>query len=156
MPSNIIVMKSLVVYYTRTKITQKVAQEIANKLDCDIEEVVPKVNYNGKLGYARGIKDGASAKIVDLEPLKYDPKDYDIVYLGAPVWASKAANPLISYLKQNEGKFSEVKFFLTAGSSGFESSFSQMEKYSKKPLKTIAITTKQVKHGEYDLTSFLD
>lgn len=149
-------MKSLVVYYSRTKITEKVAQNIANKLDCDIEEIVPKVNYQGKLGYARGIKDGASAKIVDLEPLKYNPQDYDTVYIGAPVWASKAANPVISYLKQNEGKFNEVKFFLTAGSSGFESSFNQMEKFSKKPLKTIAITTKEVKQNAYDLTSFLD
>ena len=149
-------MKSLVVYYSRSNITKRLAEDIAGKLNCDIEEIKPKVNYNGKLGYARGIKDGASAKIVELESLNYNPNDYDVIYLGAPVWASKAANPLISYLKENEGKFNDVKFFLTAGSSGFESSFSQMEKFSKKPLKTIAVTTKEVKQGEYDLTSFLD
>ena len=149
-------MKSLVVYYSRSNITKRLAEDIAGKLDCDIEEIKPKVNYSGKLGYARGIKDGASGKIVELESLNYDPNDYDVVYLGAPVWASKAANPLISYLKENEGKFNDVKFFLTAGSSGFDSSFEQMEKFSKKPLKTIAVTTKEVKHGEYDLTSFLD
>lgn len=79
-----------------------------------------------------------------------------MVYLGAPVWASKAANPLISYLKQNEGKFNNVKFFLTAGSSGFDSSFAQMEESSIKPLKTLALTTKEVKTNAYDLTSFLD
>ena len=149
-------MKSLVVYYSRSSITKKLAQDIAERIGGDIEEIKSKVNYQGKLGYARGIKDGASGKIVELESLNYNPKDYDVVYLGAPVWASRAANPLISYLKENEGKFNDVKFFLTAGSSGFESSFSQMEKFSKKPLKTIAVTTKEVKHGEYDLTSFLD
>lgn len=149
-------MKSLVVYYSRSNITKRLAEDIAGKLNCDIEEIKPKVNYSGKLGYARGIKDGASGKIVELESLNYDPNDYDVVYLGAPVWASRAANPVISYLKENEGKFNDVKFFLTAGSSGFDSSFEQMEKFSKKPLKTIAVTTKDVKHGEYDLTSFLD
>lgn len=149
-------MKSLVVYYSRSNITKRLAEDIAGKLNCDIEEIKPKVNYSGKLGYARGIKDGASGKIVELESLNYDPNDYDVVYLGAPVWASRAANPVISYLKENEGKFNDVKFFLTAGSSGFDSSFEQMEKFSKKPLKTIAVTTKEVKHGEYDLTSFLD
>ena len=149
-------MKSLVVYYSRSNITKKLAEDIAGKLNCDIEEIKPKVNYKGKLGYARGIKDGASGKIVDLEPLNFNPEDYDVVYLGAPVWASKAANPLISYLKKNEGKFTNVKFFLTAGSSGFESSFKQMENASKKPLKTLAVTTKEVKAKEYDLTSFLD
>lgn len=151
-------MKSLVVYYSRSNITKKLAENIADKLDCDIEEVIPKVNYHGKIGYARGGKDAIREKIVELETLKFNPEDYDIVYLGAPVWASKAANPIISYMKQNEGKFSDVKFFMTAGSSGFESSFEQMEKYSKKPLKTLALTTKEVKKDLFEdkLKSFLE
>lgn len=149
-------MKSLVVYYSRSNITKKLAEDIADKLDCDIEEIIPKVNYNGKLGYARGIKDGASGKIVDLEATKFNPEEYDVVYLGAPVWASRAANPIISYMKENEGKFKSVKFFMTAGSSGFEGGFSQMEEASIKPEKTLALTTKEVKKSTYDLSSFLD
>lgn len=148
-------MKSLVVYYSRTNITKKLAEDIASQINGDVEEIKSKVNYDGKLGYARGIKDGASGKIVELEGQKYDPEDYDVVYVGAPVWASKAANPIISYLKQNEGKFNNVKFFLTAGSSGFDSGFKQMEEKSIKPLKTLALTTKEVKKGEYDLGPFL-
>jgi len=149
-------MKSLVAYYSRSNITKRLAENIAKELNCDIEEIKPKVNYKGKLGYARGIKDAASEKIVDLETLSYNPEDYDVVYLGVPVWVSKAANPMISYLKQNEGKFRNVKFFVTAGSSGFEQTFAQMEKYSIKPLKTLAVTTKDVKHENYDLASFLE
>ena len=149
-------MKSLVVYYSRTNITKKIADDIASNLNCDIEEIRPKTNYQGKLGYARGIKDGASGKIIELESQKYDPQDYDVVYIGAPVWAGKAANPIISYLNKNKGKFNDVKFFLTAGSSGFDSGFKQMEEKSIKPLKTLAVTTKGVKKDEYDLTSFLE
>lgn len=149
-------MKSLVVFYSRTNITKKLAERIAGEIDADIEEIVSKVNYSGKIGYARGGKDAMTGKIVELEPLKYDPSEYDVVYLGAPVWASKAANPLISYLKLNEGKFKNVKFFLTAGSSGFESGFNQMEEFSIKPLKTLALTTKQVKSNNYDLSSFIE
>lgn len=151
-------MKSLVVYYSRSNITKKLAENIANKTDSDIEQVIPKVNYQGKIGYARGGKDAMTEKIVELESLKYNPQDYDLVYVGAPVWASKAANPIISYLKQNEGKFNELKFFMTAGSSGFESSFKQMEKYSKKPLKTLALTTKEVKKdlSEDKINSFIE
>ncbi len=148
-------MNSLVTYYSRSNITKKLAEEIANELSCDIEEIKPKVNYHGKLGYARGVKDGATGKIVELESLKYNPQDYDVVYIGAPVWAGKAANPVISYLNQNEGNFNNVKFFLTAGSSGFDSSFKQMETSSIKPIKTLQLTTKEVKKGDYDLTSFL-
>ena len=91
--------------------------------------------------------------------MKYDPEDYDMVYLGTPVWASKASSPVISYIKQNEGKFTNVKFFATAGSSGFESTFEQMEKYvSVKPQSTLALTTKEVKKDMFDekLSSFLE
>ena len=144
-------MKSLIAYYSRTNITKKLAEEIAGKLNGDIEEIVPKVNYQGKIGYARGGKDAITEKIIDIEPLKYNPQDYDVVYLGTPVWASKASTPLISYIKENEGKFSDVKFFVTAGGSGLDSTLEQMKKYvSKKPLSTLALTTKEVKNNLYE------
>ena len=149
-------MKSLVTYYSRTNITKKLAENIASEINADIDEITPKVNYQGKMGYARGGKHAIQEKIVDLEGLKFDPSEYDVVYVGGPIWAGKAANPVISYLKQNEGKFNNVKFFLTAGSSGFEGGFSQMEKYSKKPIKTLALTTKDVKKDDYDLSSFIE
>lgn len=152
-------MTVLVAYYSRTNITKKVAEEIAEKLNADIEEINPKVNYKGKIGYVRGGKDALSEKIIDLEQIKYDPSNYEIVYLGAPVWAGKSANPMISYIKENEGKFNNVKFFATAGSSGFESTFEQMEKFvGKAAQKTLALTTKEVKKGEYSakLESFLE
>ena len=149
-------MKSLVVYYSRTNVTKKLAECIAGEINADIEEIVSKVNYQGKIGYARGGKDAIREKIIDIEDLKYDPADYDLIYLGSPVWAGKAATPLISYLKQNEGKFNDVKFFMTAGGRGFETGFEQMEKFSKKPLKTLGLTTKEVKKDDFNLDSFLE
>ena len=152
-------MSILVAYYSRTDITKKVADEIANRLNADSEEIISEVKYDGKIGYARAGKDGMTAKIIKIGDLKYDPSNYDMVYLGVPVWAGKAANPMISYIKQNEGKFNNVKFFVTAGSSGFESTFKQMEDFvGKAPLKTLALTTKEVKKGEYmeKLASFLE
>lgn len=152
-------MKTLVVYYSRTDVTKKVAEIIKDRLDCDIEEIKSTVNYNGKIGFLRGGKDATSSKIIEIEPLKYNPSEYDLIYLGVPVWASKAATPLLSYIKQNEGKFNNVKFFVTAGGSGFDSTLKQMEEYvGKTPLKTLTLTTKEVKHGEFEdkLSSFLE
>lgn len=151
-------MKSLVAYYSRTNITKKLAENIANRIDADIEEIIPKINYQGKIGYARGGKDAISSKIIELEDLRYDPKDYDMVYLGCPVWASRPASPMFSYLKVNEGKFNNVKFFITAGGSGFDSTLDHMEKASLKPKKTLALTTKEVKKDLFEdkLSSFLE
>ena len=151
-------MKSLVVYYSRTNITKKLAENIAAKTDADIEQIVPKVNYDGKIGYMRGGKDAMSSKVIELEDLKYDPQDYDVVYLGCPVWAGKPATPLFSYLKQNEGKFKNVKFFITAGGTGFDSTIKHMQESSIKPQKTLTLTTKQVKKDLFEekLSSFLE
>lgn len=150
-------MKSLVVYYSRTNTTKKLAQSIADKTDADIEEITPKVNYQGKMGFARGGKHALQEKIIDLKTLKYDPSEYDVVYIGTPVWAGKSSTPTLSYLKHNEGKFSNVKFFVTAGGSkDFEKTLNQMEDYSKSPLKTLTLTTKEVKKDEFDLDNFID
>jgi flavodoxin len=151
-------MKSLVAYYSRTNTTMKLAEIIAQKTDADIEQIKPKSDYQGKIGYVRGGKDALQAKIIDLEGLKHDPADYDVVYLGCPVWAGKAANPLISYIKQNEGKFGNVKFFVTAGSTGFDSTLKQLEEAAGKPQKTLTLTTKEVKKDLYEdrLNSFVE
>ena len=149
-------MKSLVVYYSRSNITKELAEDIASKTNADIEEIKSKVNYQGKIGYARAGKDALQEKIIDIEDLKYNPNDYDVVYVGAPVWAGKTATPAISYLKQNEGKFNNIKFSMTAGKGGFAACFEQMEKFSIKPLKTLALTTKQVKKNDYSLDAFID
>ena len=151
-------MKSLVVYYSRTNITKKLAETIAGKTDADIEEIIPKVNYNGKIGYARGGKDAISSKVIELEDLKHDPADYDVVYLGCPVWASRPATPLYSYLKINEGKFKNVKFFITAGGSGFDGTIKHMQEASVKPQKVLNLTTKEVKKDLFEdkLASFLE
>ena len=144
-------MKTLIAYYSRTNITKKVAESIAEKLDCDIEEIKPNINYNTKIGYARGIKDALTAKIVDLKQLEYDPADYDEVILGVPVWASKAANPLISYIDKNNGKFKSIKIFVTAGSSGFESTIKQIEECTGlNASKTLALRTIDVKNDAYE------
>ena len=152
-------MSVLVAYYSRSNVTKKLAQAIASETDADIEEIVSKVKYDGKIGYMRGGKDAISEKIIDLEPFEFDPSDYDLVYLGTPVWAGKSSTPLISYIKQNEGKFNNVKFFVTAGGSGFESTVEQLEKYvGKAPLKTLTLTTKEVKRDEFseELYSFIE
>lgn len=143
-------MKSLVAYYSRSNVTKKLAESIASEVGADVEEIKSKVKYEGKIGYARGGKDAISEKIIDIDTIKYDPEDYDMVYLGTPVWAGKSSTPLISYIKQNEGKFSNVKFFATAGGRGFETTFEQLENFTNvKPQATLALLTKEVKKDLY-------
>lgn len=149
-------MKSLVVYYSRSNVTKKLAEDIAGKINADIEEINPKVNYQGKIGFARGGKHAMSEKIIDIEDAKFNPADYDVVYIGGPIWAGKSSTPVISYLNQNKEKFNNVKFFLTAANDDYVKGFEQMEKFSIKPLKTLGLSTKEVKKDDYTLDLFLE
>lgn len=39
-------MKTLLVYYSRTQITEKIAKTIQKDLDCDIEEITVEDKYD--------------------------------------------------------------------------------------------------------------
>ena len=69
-------MSILVAYYSRTEVTKKLAEAIAAETGADIEEIVSKVKYDGKIGFARGGKDALSEKIIDLGPLSCKPYDF--------------------------------------------------------------------------------
>lgn len=152
-------MKTLIAYYSRTKVTKKIIDEIESKIDCDIEEITTPVKYEGKLGYIRGGKDGMSEKIVPLNPTKFNPSEYDVVILAGPIWAGKIANPVISYINEKKNELPNVKFIVTAKSSNFESTNNQLEKYvGKKPLKILNLTQKEVGKKTYleQLAEFLE
>ena len=42
-------MKTLLVYYSRTDVTKKIAKMIQEKINCDIEEITDDDKYSGKL-----------------------------------------------------------------------------------------------------------
>lgn len=79
-------MRSLVVYYSRTGNTRFVAENIADFLDADVEEVIDKSDRSGPIGW---IKSGFHATLevdTEIEKLEYSPSNYDLVVLGSPVW----------------------------------------------------------------------
>ena len=60
-------MKILVVYFTRTNTTKKIAETLGNKLGADVEELKDNKNWSGPLGYLRAGRAAVTEKIVDLK-----------------------------------------------------------------------------------------
>ncbi len=143
-------MKSLVVFYSRTGITQKVAEAISEILECDIEEIRDTKNRKGALGYLASFKDAVSKKLTTIEEIKKNPASYDIIIIGTPVWTSTMSTPIRAYISQNKQHFQEVAFFCTQHVSGSENTFRNMEGLcEKKPLALLEIKTKEVKKNKY-------
>ncbi|MFO7792222.1 MAG: flavodoxin [Candidatus Saliniplasma sp.] len=135
-------MKVLVVYYSRTGSTKKVAESISKRLDCDIEEIDDNKNRKGIIGFLISLYEALTHKKPEIKDPKKDPKKYDIVILGTPVWAHRMASLVRTYLDLMEDRIDNAAFFCTYDGSGSKSTFEDLENMlgsspvSKLPLKT--------------------
>lgn len=140
--------KILVVYYSRTETTKKVAIKLAEKLEADLEEIRDTVDRKGVKGYLISGRDATLRKLTTLLKSEKNPADYDLVIIGTPIWSWNMSVPVRTYITENKDKFKEVAFFCTMGGSGDERAFGEMgEIIGKKPLATLTFKTVEVVKG---------
>ncbi|MFH0839199.1 MAG: hypothetical protein V1893_03330 [Candidatus Omnitrophota bacterium] len=143
-------MKYVVVFYSRTGVTRKVAHTIAGILKCDCEEIVDTKDRSGVIGYVKSGTDAASKKLTVIKNPQKDPGLYDLVILGTPVWAFTMTPAMRTYIIQHKEKFKLVAFFCTQGGAGGKKTFKDMEALcGKKPIGMLILKTAEVLHGEY-------
>ena len=127
--------KVLVVYYSAQNHTKNVALKIADNLNADTFEIVPKNVYTSKdLDWtddsSRVVKehDDESLRNVELKNIKVDNWDsYDVVLIGYPIWWGVAAWPVNNFVKANDFTGKTVIPFCTSASSGIGNSSKLLE-----------------------------
>ncbi|NMC36042.1 hypothetical protein GYA49_03270 [Candidatus Beckwithbacteria bacterium] len=142
-------MKTLIVYYSRTGNTAKIAKELAKNLKADLEIVYDTKNRRGPVRWFLAGGDGMGKKITAIKTPKYDPSKYDRVIIGTPIWVN--ATPAIrTYIQQNVKGLKKVAFFCTMGGINSEGVFADLQaETGKKPIATLAIRGKDVKAKNY-------
>jgi len=116
-------MKTLIVYYSRTGATKKLAGFLAEKLGAESEEIKDTVKRAGVTGYLLAGRDASLRRLTKLETIKNNPADFDLVIIGTPIWAFNMSAPIRTYLTEQKDKFKRVAFFCTMGGSGDEKAF---------------------------------
>ena len=116
--------KVLVLYYSQTSNTKTVAQEIATRLNADIEEITLVEPYDTafQATIERCKADREKGIIPEIKPLKSNVADYDWVFIGYPIWFGTYAPPIASLLDKIDLSDKWVVPFCTFGSGGLESS----------------------------------
>ena len=116
--------KSLVLYYSETGTTKTVAQELQKQLGADIESIEAVEPYTGNFQETiqRGQREMQSGETPALKPLQKKIADYDIVFLGYPIWFGTYAMPIATLVKQNDFAGKTVVPFCTFGSGGLNTS----------------------------------
>ena len=104
-------LKVLVVYYSRTGTTRRVAEYLAEYFRFDLDVIVSD-SRSGALGY---VKSGYESAFGKRPPISFskNPEDYDLVIVGSPIWAGTIASPVRSYLSRC--KSVDVAAFSTLG-----------------------------------------
>ncbi len=144
-------MQTLIIYYSRTGLTKKLANNIKEKLsDCDIEEIKTKTNRLGIIQYLICGKEAVQEKIINIENTNYDPANYDLIILGTPIWAANISSPLRAYIEKNKNSFKDVFVFFTQGSSGADKAIIRLQKVLNKNISThLTLTSKEVAKSQY-------
>jgi len=105
-------MKILVIYYSRSGRTKKIAKEINAKLGGDMDEVRDVVNRQGLVGWLRAGRDAGTKKLTEIKT-EMDPSEYDLVVIGSPTWNGTVSTPVRTYITNNQEKLSKVASFTT-------------------------------------------
>jgi len=144
-------MKTVVVYYSKTGTTKKLAQKLAKELNADTEELVDRKKRSGIIGWILAGRDGMGRIPTDIDPIKKNPADYDMVLIGGPLWGFKGAAPATrTYLLQNRDKIRKVAFFMTrAGKPSSDSALVDLKNvYGKSVIGTLDIRQKEIDSPE--------
>ena len=120
--------KVLVLYYSQTSNTKTVAQEIAKRLNADIEEIALVEPYDTAFQATidRCKADREKGILPEIKPLKSNVADYDWIFIGYPIWFGTYAPPIASLLEKVDLSEKWVVPFCTFGSGGLESSSKDM------------------------------
>ena len=109
----------LIVYYSRTGVTAKVATELARRCGADLERIEDVRPRDGAAGYFRSTWEALRKVPAEIAPPRHRPADYPFIVLGTPVWAGQLSSPMRSYILRQREQFRRVAMFCTmAGSDG--------------------------------------
>ncbi|MBO7433173.1 MAG: hypothetical protein J6U13_05400 [Salinivirgaceae bacterium] len=121
--------KTLVVFYSQSNTTRTVAQEIQKQLNCDIAEIECVEPYSGDFGQTiqRWQKEQQEGTLPEIKPLAKDVKDYDVIFLGYPIWGGTYAIPVATFLKNTDFAGKKLVPFCTFGSGGLNTSVAALQ-----------------------------
>ena len=125
--------KRLVVFFSASGTTKKVAEMIASAADADMYEIMPKQPYSkADLNWM----DKKSRSSVEMSDKKFRPEisdtdvlvdQYDEIILGFPIWWYVAPTIMNTFLEKYDFTGKKIVLFATSGGSGFGNTVSELK-----------------------------
>jgi len=116
----------LVVFFSRTGVTKRLAEAIARAEHGELEELRELRSRRGLLGWLRSGYEGTYLRSARTLPLQHDLAEYDLVFVGSPTWNQALSSPVRGFLQRHAGELKETALFATCGGHGAELVLEQM------------------------------
>ncbi len=97
--------KTLVVYYSWScGNTKKIAEQLADACDADIARIETVVPYpeDYQETVDQGQREVNAGFMPEIEPLEYNPADYDVIAIGTPTWWYTMAPAVKTFIAEND------------------------------------------------------
>jgi flavodoxin len=111
-------MSTLVIYYSWTGKTELVAKAIAKTLAADIRKVEEVKERKGLRGFISGVYSARRGRSSEIKPMDLDLNNYELIFLGTPVWSLKPTPALNAFISQADFRDKEIILFVTMGRFG--------------------------------------
>lgn len=132
--------KKLVAYFSASKVTEKVANKIAEAAGADIYEIKPEIPYTTADLNWMDKKSRSSVEMSDktIRPAIAD-KDanveaYDEIILGFPIWWYVAPTIVNTFLEKHDFSDKKIILFATSGGSGFGNTIRELKPSAPKSI----------------------
>ena len=151
--------KVLVLYYSETGTTKAVAEELQKQLGANIEAIEAVEPYSGNFQETieRSKRERENGETPALKPLKSRLEDYDIIFLGYPIWFGTYAMPIATLVKEHDFAKKRIVPFCTFGSGGLNTSTEALKQALPKAkiMKGYGIRQARIAKVEKELDRFL-
>ncbi|MBQ0161268.1 MAG: NAD(P)H-dependent oxidoreductase [Bacteroidales bacterium] len=124
--------KTVVAYFSASGVTEAAAKELAKEKNADLYSIEPAQKYTAADLDWRNKQSRSSVEMNDPKsrPALKSQKslaDYDVIYLGYPIWWGVAPRIINTFIEQAELDGKTVIPFATSGGSGVEPSVSALK-----------------------------
>lgn len=126
--------KSIVVYFSATGTTKKIAEFISEATNSSTIEIIPMEEYtDNDLNYnnnnSRANKEQNDSSFRPEIKNKIDVTNYDTIYLGYPIWWGDVPKIILTFIENNNLEGKKIIPFCTSHSSGMSTSLNTLKSY---------------------------
>ena len=127
-------MKKLIAYFSASGTTRKAAEQLADITGADLYEIVPKVPYTVADLNWMSKKSRSSVEMNDpdsrpeLAEDAPDMSDYDLIYIGFPIWWYTAPHIINSFIESADLAGKKIALFATSGGTGIKKAEEDLKK----------------------------